>query len=229
MKPHLVDAASRSGSETLAINCNLCISGYQLKLLFHSNFTYPFTALSLTLKHNFKKGKAFASLESSPAQASSPQRLPPQQLKHHSLTIELWSTLAKILRTSVEIFGRAPGIIRRFHNLCLASIRRFRPHARVRPLRSFPGSPCQLGPFSPSRTVLTAIMPPKTYNGVKVSLATPGATPNGTPSSSARKRSANGQVKYYAVRAGHTPGVFTNYADVQRSTTGFKGAICKYT
>lgn len=34
-------------------------------------------------------------------------------------------------------------------------------------------------------------------------------------------------VKYYAVRAGHTPGVYTSWSDCQLNTTGFKGAQCK--
>jgi len=32
--------------------------------------------------------------------------------------------------------------------------------------------------------------------------------------------------KWYAVKAGHTPGVYESYKECQRMTTGFKGANC---
>jgi hypothetical protein len=38
-----------------------------------------------------------------------------------------------------------------------------------------------------------------------------------------------GEVKkYYAVRKGFRPGVFTNWEDCQEQTTGFKGAMCEF-
>jgi ribonuclease HI len=45
--------------------------------------------------------------------------------------------------------------------------------------------------------------------------------------SNAKKRTAAGQVKYYAVKAGHVPGIYTDYKDVVKNMTGYKGAICK--
>jgi hypothetical protein len=51
------------------------------------------------------------------------------------------------------------------------------------------------------------------------------------PMSSASKKRKFGDVtpptKYYAVRAGHKPGVYSNWADCQANITGFKGASCK--
>lgn len=35
-------------------------------------------------------------------------------------------------------------------------------------------------------------------------------------------------VKYYAVLAGHKPGVYTEWAECQKNTTGFKGAQCMF-
>lgn len=51
-------------------------------------------------------------------------------------------------------------------------------------------------------------------------------------SSSTKKRkfgdeAAVASTKYYAVRKGHMPGVYTDYKDCLENTTGFKGAICK--
>jgi hypothetical protein len=46
-------------------------------------------------------------------------------------------------------------------------------------------------------------------------------------SSKKRKISEAAATKYYAVRAGHTPGVYTSWTDCQQNTTGFKGAQCK--
>ncbi|KAK0387978.1 hypothetical protein NLU13_4222 [Sarocladium strictum] len=40
-----------------------------------------------------------------------------------------------------------------------------------------------------------------------------------------KKRKVETGPKYYAVKAGFVPGVYTNYADCQRQTAGFKGAI----
>lgn len=34
-------------------------------------------------------------------------------------------------------------------------------------------------------------------------------------------------VKYYAVRAGKTPGVYTSWEDCKANTYGFKGAVCR--
>lgn len=49
-----------------------------------------------------------------------------------------------------------------------------------------------------------------------------------TMSSSSRKRKLEdpAPAKYYAVRAGHTPGVYRTWAECQKNTTGFKGASC---
>lgn len=34
-------------------------------------------------------------------------------------------------------------------------------------------------------------------------------------------------TKYYAVKAGHTTGIFERWADCQKNITGFKGAVCE--
>lgn len=48
------------------------------------------------------------------------------------------------------------------------------------------------------------------------------------PTSKKRSISEVSTIKYYAVRAGHTPGVYTVWADCQENITGFKGAQCKF-
>lgn len=50
-----------------------------------------------------------------------------------------------------------------------------------------------------------------------------------TMSSASKKRKIAevAPTKYYAVKAGHTPGVYTDYAECQKNTTGFRGASCK--
>jgi len=35
-------------------------------------------------------------------------------------------------------------------------------------------------------------------------------------------------TKYYAVRTGKTPGVYTSWDDCKANTYGFKGAVCKF-
>ena len=52
-------------------------------------------------------------------------------------------------------------------------------------------------------------------------------------SSSASKKRKFGDVappstKYYAVRAGHKPGVYNTWPECQANITGFKGASCKW-
>lgn len=45
---------------------------------------------------------------------------------------------------------------------------------------------------------------------------------------SSKKRKVETGPKYYAVKAGFEPGVYTQYSDCQRQTAGFKGAICTF-
>lgn len=56
---------------------------------------------------------------------------------------------------------------------------------------------------------------------------------NGGGGAASKKRKLGGdgdgkQVKYYAVRAGKTPGVYTNWEDCKNNTYGFRGAVCKF-
>jgi len=52
--------------------------------------------------------------------------------------------------------------------------------------------------------------------------------PSGTdPPAAARKRKLPGSVKYYAVRAGHTPGVYMDWKECEQNITGFRGASFK--
>ena len=48
------------------------------------------------------------------------------------------------------------------------------------------------------------------------------------PPSRKRKSSEISEVKYYAVKAGKIPGVYTSWEDCQKNTFGFKGAVCKF-
>jgi hypothetical protein len=47
------------------------------------------------------------------------------------------------------------------------------------------------------------------------------------PVSKKRKLPDEATQKYYAVKAGHITGVFETWAECQRNTTGYKGAVCK--
>ncbi|KFY09139.1 hypothetical protein V492_05582, partial [Pseudogymnoascus sp. VKM F-4246] len=49
----------------------------------------------------------------------------------------------------------------------------------------------------------------------------------GLPDSASKKRKATTQPKFYAVRAGRHPGVFSDWNDCKESITGFKGASFK--
>lgn len=42
------------------------------------------------------------------------------------------------------------------------------------------------------------------------------------------KRKRTGEMKYYAVRAGFNPGVYTSWADCMAQIKGFKGAKCRW-
>jgi len=48
-----------------------------------------------------------------------------------------------------------------------------------------------------------------------------------SPASGSKKRKVMGQSKFYAVRAGHKPGVYVDWSDCKESITGFKGASCE--
>lgn len=41
-----------------------------------------------------------------------------------------------------------------------------------------------------------------------------------------KKRKVDTAQKFYAVKAGVTPGVYLTYAECQQQTAGFKGALC---
>lgn len=44
-----------------------------------------------------------------------------------------------------------------------------------------------------------------------------------------KKRKTDAGPKFYAVKAGFRPGVYTTYAECSAQTAGFKGAVCKTT
>ena len=48
-----------------------------------------------------------------------------------------------------------------------------------------------------------------------------------TSTASRKRKLDDDTTKYYAVKAGHSTGVFENWSDCQESITGFKGAVCK--
>jgi hypothetical protein len=43
-----------------------------------------------------------------------------------------------------------------------------------------------------------------------------------------KKRKTSPQPKFYAVKAGRTPGVYLTYKECERNITGFKNAACRY-
>ncbi len=43
-----------------------------------------------------------------------------------------------------------------------------------------------------------------------------------------QKRKGSSQVKFYAVRAGHNPGVYLSWKECEQNISGFKGAACKF-
>jgi ribonuclease HI len=45
--------------------------------------------------------------------------------------------------------------------------------------------------------------------------------------SSGTKRKRGSEMKFYAVRAGQTPGIYHSWADCKEQITGFKGAVCE--
>lgn len=56
----------------------------------------------------------------------------------------------------------------------------------------------------------------------------PGSATSAAPvTTSSKKRKLDAGPKFYAVKAGFRPGVYTQYSDCQAQTAGFKGAICE--
>ncbi|KAH8178330.1 RNase H domain-containing protein [Sarocladium implicatum] len=69
-------------------------------------------------------------------------------------------------------------------------------------------------------------MPTTTVNSKK--RAMPGSAVSVAPTATAsKKRKVDAGPKFYAVKAGFKPGVYTQYSDCQAQTAGFKGAIFK--
>ncbi|KAH8882994.1 hypothetical protein GQ53DRAFT_847147 [Thozetella sp. PMI_491] len=55
----------------------------------------------------------------------------------------------------------------------------------------------------------------------------PRPTKTAAPASGSKKRRMPGEQRFYAVRTGVKPGVYTNWADCQRQISGYKGAVFK--
>jgi ribonuclease HI len=51
-------------------------------------------------------------------------------------------------------------------------------------------------------------------------------SPTSTTSSAGSKRKRGTEPKFYAVRAGHKPGVYSTWADCLAQVKGFKNATC---
>lgn len=43
-----------------------------------------------------------------------------------------------------------------------------------------------------------------------------------------QKRKSSLQLKFYAVKVGHNPGVYLSWKECERNISGFKGAVCEY-
>lgn len=48
-----------------------------------------------------------------------------------------------------------------------------------------------------------------------------------TSTASKKRKLGDGLTKYYAVKAGKKPGVYTSWKECQDNTTGFRGAQCR--
>jgi ribonuclease HI len=62
-------------------------------------------------------------------------------------------------------------------------------------------------------------MPPTNRKSAAVNTAEP---------PSKKRKMDTAEQKYYAVRAGHKPGVYTSWAICQQQISGFKGALCTF-
>jgi len=94
------------------------------------------------------------------------------------------------------------------------------PKYRPQPLSSF----CPQHIYTPSASHPKAHPITREYTALNVTLR----TIRTMSSTGSRKRKLEDDAtKYYAVKAGHTTGVFESWADCQESITGFKGAVCK--
>jgi ribonuclease HI len=58
----------------------------------------------------------------------------------------------------------------------------------------------------------------------KRALTDPPSLSQGRPK---KQRTDPNGIKYYAVRAGKTPGVYLTWADCQAQTAGYRGAMCE--
>ncbi|KAF2969861.1 hypothetical protein GQX73_g3677 [Xylaria multiplex] len=70
-------------------------------------------------------------------------------------------------------------------------------------------------------------MPTTTYKKGQASKPGPNPTPPTTTKTSKKRKMDSNVQKYYAVRAGDTPGVYLTWAECQEQTAGFRGASYK--
>lgn len=74
----------------------------------------------------------------------------------------------------------------------------------------------------------SAAMNKTTPSPSPVPKASPSSNPPPSPTAGT-KRKRNTPAKYYAVKAGHKPGIYYGWNDCLAQVTGFKGAICECT
>lgn len=111
-----------------------------------------------------------------------------------------------------------------------------RPATNTTSNSEFPTTGSYKRPFSafPTLTILASTssddqstaMNKTTPSPSPVPKASPGSKPSPSPVAGA-KRKRNAPAKYYAVKAGHKPGIYYGWNDCLAQITGFKGAICE--
>lgn len=67
-----------------------------------------------------------------------------------------------------------------------------------------------------------------TTNDMDDTTSTIDGSPAGTTASNGTKRKRGNEVKYYAVRFGHQPGVYHTWTDCLDQVKGFKKATCEF-
>lgn len=88
-----------------------------------------------------------------------------------------------------------------------------------RELKQLLGSQRQLLPSQPPQNIR------KKYPILVVTVASPSPP---APGVIPKRKRVVGEMKYYAVRKGYSPGIYTTWKECLGQVTGFKGATCKF-
>jgi Caulimovirus viroplasmin len=77
-------------------------------------------------------------------------------------------------------------------------------------------------------TLVMALNRPSGFRSPSMAVGNLASAGGATSTVELKKRKNNPQIKFYAVKIGHKPGVYLNWNECEENIAGYKNACCKY-